>query len=67
LAQLHIKTVLAAEQPPEQRSFVVPSVTAIEDLLSDMDGVRGELSNHPSSRTIYTSEIAAFSITFEAV
>ena len=57
---------LAAEQPQGQRSFVMPSVAAIEDLLSDMDGVRGEPSNNPSSRTIYTSEIAAFSITFEA-
>lgn len=58
---------LAAEMPENQRSFVVPSVAAIEDLLADMSGVRSGSSASPSANTIYASEIAAFSITFEAV
>jgi len=58
---------LAAEMPDDRRSFVVPSVAAIEDLLADVGGIRGDSSTDSSMNTIYASEIAAFSITFEAV
>ena len=58
---------LAAKIPKDQRSFILPSVEAIEYLLGDIGGTRGESSTNQSSSTIYSSEIAAFSITFEAI
>lgn len=59
--------LLTAEVPKAQRSFVVPSVEVISNLLNDIDGTRGESSDNQSFSTIYSSEIASFSITFEAI